>query len=63
MSYGHSFVVHGELNGVGNIHSRQYAGRYPVAETQLVVGQALAVPAIRSANHPDRDERRVTASF
>lgn len=61
--YGHSYIVHGELDNSGAMRSRNYAGLYPATETLIVVGHALPVPA-NTAGHPDdRDDRRVTASF
>ena len=65
VSYGHTFVVHGLVNGSNNILPSQVAGLHPAGNSSAVyiLGHVLPVPAETGASYGDTDEQYLTARY
>jgi len=65
VSYGHTFVVHGQVNGSNKILPSQIAGLHPAGDSSAVyiLGHVLPVPAETGASYGDTDEQYVTAKY
>jgi hypothetical protein len=64
-SYGHTFVVHGPINGSNVIHRHQVAGLHPAGTSSAVyiLGHAVPVPAETGWSYGDTEEQFLTAKY
>jgi len=65
LSYGHTYVVFGRVNGAGQVISREVAGLHPTSYNASVymLGHVLPVPAETGASDGDLEEEYRSASW
>ena len=65
LSYGHSFVIFGRVNGAGQVVEKQVAGLHPVSYAALpyIVGHVVPVPAETGASDGDLEDEYRSASW
>jgi len=64
-SYGHTFSIHGRLNGSGQIVSKTVVGLHPATESPVpwMIGHFVVVPSETGASDGDKEDQYVTARF
>jgi hypothetical protein len=64
-SYGHTFSIHGRLNGNGQIVSKTVVGLHPATESPVpwMIGHLVLVPSETGASDGDKEDQYVTARF
>lgn len=64
-SYGHTFSLHGRLNGNGQILTKAVSGLHPATESPVpwMIGHFVLVPSETGASDGDKEDQYVTARF